>query len=255
MQTYQTLGQKQVALYDAAIKANKPDAITVASVAALKGHGANEAFVDMSKLPDSYVVQPKKNIDFRNDVTLKKMLNFEASDIGYQIDKQVQLKSVSVSNKATREVINTAYFHPNGEFIVWEHAFKQANNVANAIPLNELGMQSFIQAVGAANTKNLKVAFLANIQNKEFWAITRQTYNEQKKPFDQMLSFNRGTAEFTRFMGSPNLASKFFGFANHHRAINNRVPTKIVIMPKQVETKGTDPKVPIGQLWAALVFH
>jgi hypothetical protein len=259
MQTYSSRGERALTSYEAAIKANKPDAITVTSKEGLKSHGKNEAFLDMQKLTGSYIVDVKPDTWFRGDSAHKTLLNFKSSDIGFEINKSLNFKKIIVRNFGSHEAINTASFDPDGRFVVWEAAFKQANDVADAIPLNELGMQSFIKAVGA-KTKNLKVAFLANIQNKEFWAITRQNYNDKKAGFDRVLTFERGTEQFKRYMGSPNLGSKFYAFANHHRAISNRVPSKIVIMPKQVKVEGViveegEPPERVGQLCAALIFQ
>jgi hypothetical protein len=187
----------------------------------------------------------------------KKILSFKSTDIGFQVDKSVRMNRVRIRTHGGAE-INTAAIDPRGHFVVWEVAFKEKNNFPDAIPLNELGMQSFIKVAGA-NTKNLKVAFLSDIQNKEFWAITRQNYNDRKATFEQVLTFERGTPQFDRYIGSPNIGSKLFGLANHHNAISNREPSKIVIMPKQVKLEGVfpepgEPPERVGQLWAALVF-
>lgn len=78
------------------------------------------------------------------------------------------------------------------------------------------------------------------------------------KTFDQVVTFQKGTPQFNRLMGSPNLSSKFFAFTNHHNAIGNKLPIKIVLMPKQVPVQDA-PEIPgkarpiIGEFWAALI--
>ena len=135
------------------------------------------------------------------------------------------------------------------------YAFKDKNTgFTHPLPLNEMGMQNFINTAGA-NTKDLETVILADIQNKEFWAIT-ENYNDKKQGFNQVLTFAKDTdkPQFLRFMGSPNLASKFYAFSNHHNALDDNVPTSITIIPRQAQGTSGDPDFVTG-LIAAIRFQ
>lgn len=73
-----------------------------------------------------------------------------------------------------------------------------------------------------------------DIQNKEFWDIIRKSYNEKRQKFDQVLTFESGSSQFDRIMGSPNFGSKFLGFGHHHNAIGDKIPDKVIVIPKDV---------------------
>ncbi|KAI1868396.1 hypothetical protein JX265_007219 [Neoarthrinium moseri] len=240
MDEYAKAGKTQVDSYEATVHSNKPDVLTVGSKAELQGKGPNEAFLDIRKNP-AYKIEEVKVLTSE----LKELKNFKSSELGFEI-KQGFVTQVSVRNGKDPEPINQGIYDPNGNYIMYQVAFKDGNNVADKIPLNEIGMQNF-QKVAGDNTKNFKAAFLMELQNKEFWGITRQNYNDMKQPFSEVMTFNRGTPQFERYMGSPNINSKFFSYGNHHNAIGNKIVDKIVIIPKQAENSG-------GKFTAALIF-
>jgi hypothetical protein len=90
--------------------------------------------------------------------------------------------------------------------------------------------------------------FIVNIQNQEFWNVVRASYDERNKPFEQVLTFTpeHNKAAFDRFMGTPNISSKLFGFSNHYIALGRNPPRSIVVIPQQ--STGAD------ELSIALVF-
>ncbi|KAK8003963.1 hypothetical protein PG989_003682 [Apiospora arundinis] len=243
MDDYAKSGKTQVDNYVTITKGNKPDVLTVASKADLAGKEKNTAFLDIRKNPN-YEVDEQQH-QYVN-VDLKELKNFKPAELGFDINAPGTSTKVTVRRASDKKDINIGTYDPKGNFIYYESAFKEANNVEDKIPLNEVGMQNFKKIAGD-NTKNFKVAFLANIQNKEFWEITRQNYNDVKQPYSQVMTFEHGTPQFDRYMGSPNINSKFFSWGNHHNAIGNKQVDKIVVIPKQVEGSG-------GKMTAALIF-
>ncbi|KAK8132089.1 hypothetical protein PG999_000262 [Apiospora kogelbergensis] len=243
MDSYANSGKTQVKNYVEITKGSRPDAITVASKKDLEGKKQNTAFLDIRKNPN-YEVQ-EEPFQFVN-VNLKELKNFKPAELGFDINALGTFTKVTVKRASDKQDINIGTYDPKGNFIYYESAFKDANTVEDKIPLNEMGMQNFKKIAGD-NTKNFKAAFLGDIQNKEFWEITRQNYNDMKQPYSQVMTFEHDTAQFERYMGSPNLNSKFFSWGNHHNAIGNKVVDKIVIIPKQAENSGR-------KMTAALVF-
>lgn len=260
MNTYETKGKQQESAYEAAIKSGNDDTPIVGTEAELSGHEPNKAFLDITK-NDQYKVSDE--IVTLSDIGLKELKNFRAGELGFDIQSSKRLQQTVVknvpgdpaANPASGDTINRGTYDTSGNFIVYQDAFKEANTVTGAkkTPLNEMGAQNFIRAAGD-NAKNLKAAFLTDVQNKEFWGITRQNYNDMKQPFSQVLTFKSGTPQFDRYMGSPNFGSKWLSFINHHNAIGNAVPDKIVVIPKDYELPGSKPPVTVGTLTAAVVF-
>lgn len=249
MDIYATSGKNQVNNFLSVTKApkgSKPDTQLVATEAELAKHGPNGAFLDIRK-SDKYKIEDM-TLHFSDLKTLK---NFKWSELGFDIKDAGFVSKMVVTNKAPGSpTIIQGTYAKNGQFIVYQDAFKAADTTPGTkVPLNEMGLQNFIAASKDApgGATNFKAAFLTNIQNKEFWAITRQNYNDKNQPFNQVLIFPRGTPEFDRYMGSPNFNSKFFSFANHHEAIGNKVPDKVIVIPKQAENSG-------NELTVAVVF-
>lgn len=159
------------------------------------------------------------------------------------------IKSIVVSNPKDGKTINRGVYDEQGEFIMYQEGFKDLQkDIPNAIPLNELGMQNFLKTAGS-NAKNLKAAFLTDVRNQELWAIVKNNYNDKEKSFDNVLTFERGSAQFNRIMGSPNFRSKMYGYGNHHNAIGGKVPNKVIVVPKQAQADDPD-----AELILAVVF-
>ena len=242
MENYERSGRRQVDNYETITKSSKPDTAIVQTEAELDKYKPNEAFLDYRKNQNYELVDARV---LTNEMKWSK--NFKLSELGFKIEPGKFVDRVAVLYRKDKGMVNRGSYDPDGNFIMYQDAFKKTNDdVAKKLPLNEIGMQNFINVAGD-NTKNLKAAFLMDVQNKEFWAITRQNYNDMKQPFDQVLTFEHGTPQFNRYMGSPSLFSKFYSFGNHHNAIGNKIPDKVIVIPKQAEGSG-------GQLTVAVVF-
>lgn len=243
MDTYEAGGQKQMNDYENIIKSGQDDTPIVDTVDDLAKYGKNKAFLDIRKNDQYQVV----DTDVMVSDSLKELKNFQSGELGFDIKNTGFLRQ-TVVNKAdggAGQMINRGTYDKGGQFIVYQDAFKEANTITGPkkTPLNEMGTQNFIAAAGD-NTGKFKAAFLTDIQNKEFWAITRQNYNDMKQPFDQVLTFKSGTPQFDRYMGSPNFGSKFFSFGNHHNAMGDGIPDKVIVIPKDVENSGN--KLTVG---------
>lgn len=245
MDSYQRAGVAQLGMYETTARGNKADTPIVQTQQELAKYGKNEAFLDFRK-NSAYKID-KQSVRLDDSVDLKVVKNFRSTELGFDsksVRGMTQI-SVYVEKSSGSPIMRGTYDHEGG-FIVYQTAFKKDNKVPGATPLNEMSMQSFISAAGD-KTKNLKAVFLMDVQNKEFWAITRQNYNDLKQPFTQVLTFQRNTPQFDRYMGSPNMNSKLYSFANHHNAIGNKIPTSIIVIPKQAENSG-------NKLTAAVIF-
>ncbi|USW57234.1 hypothetical protein Slin15195_G105530 [Septoria linicola] len=245
MTDYETLGRKQLDEYEAKAKSDSPDVALVKTEAELAQHPKDQAFLDVREV-SGYKVD--EQVIHTNDPALKALKNFGSSDVGFSLkDSPSMTRQVVVTNKESGEMINRGTYDTDGKFIVYQDAFKDAQKDVNPkIPLNEIGVQNFKNAAGD-KAKNLKAVYLTDVQNKELWGIVRQNYDDVKQPFEQVLTFQRGTPQFDRIMGSPNFSSKFYSFGNHHNALGNKVPDKVVVAPKQAP-EGT------GGLTLAVVF-
>jgi hypothetical protein len=243
MKIYESAGQKQLKAYEEVIKGNKADTKIVDVAEDLNKYGQNGAFLNVRKNSEYKCVDSEIMIH-----DLKQLLNFGSPEIGFSMKTVGRMVTTVVSPAGSNQIINRGTYDKEGRFVVWQDAFKENDKAPSnkKVPLNEMGMQNFIATAGD-KTKNFKVAFLMDIQNKEFWGITRQSYNDKMQPFEQVLTFQHGTPQFERFMGSPNINSKFYYFINHHNAIGNKTPEKVIVIPKQVENSG-------GKLTVALVF-
>ncbi|KAK2599120.1 hypothetical protein QQS21_005381 [Conoideocrella luteorostrata] len=265
MDFYENAGVTQLNMYDKAIKDRKPETRMVEAESDINEENKNKVFLNVRSC-DKYTVDDKKMM-VTDSPSLELLLNFKSDELGFDIKSPAAfVVETSVHLKGNGgSLINRGTYDEGGRFIVYQDAFKEADT-AKKVPLNEMGMQNFLNAANPKSQKsqNFKTAFLMDVQNKEFWEITRQNYNDLKQPFSQVLTFRRGTPQFNRYMGSPNFNSKFYSFANHHDSIGNKIPTSIVVIPKQVENpkKGIDykpgdpkPQTPtIGKLMAAVVF-
>lgn len=251
MEEYAKLGRQRIEHYEAAIKGRRQQTIIVESESELAKYGENEAFMDARKVKGYNFVWQALISD-----EIKSLKAFRSPELDGVTTKKHAGTHVIVHNEK-HEPISESYITKDGQFMIYQTAFKDTNKgIPGKIPHNELGLQNFMHVAGK-NAKNLQVIFLENVQNKEFWAITRQAYNDAKQPFDKVLTFQRGHPEtgaaFDRFMGSPNLSSKFYSFANHHNEIGNRVPYKVVVSPKQHRAKiGDNPST--HYLNVAVVF-
>ncbi|SMQ50234.1 unnamed protein product [Zymoseptoria tritici ST99CH_3D7] len=178
---------------------------------------------------------------------------FNSNELGFNLkDNKANVKMISIANKKGGAPINRGIYDTEGRFIMYQEADKRAQpKDGYQLPVWEMGMQSFIESA-PGKTQNLKVVFLMDIQNTEFYKIVRANYNEAKQPFDQILTFNSGTPAFNRIMGSPNFRSKFLAYGYHHNAIGNKVPDKVVVAPKQAQKLAEG--VSGTQLYAAVIF-
>lgn len=168
--------------------------------------GGFEAFWDIRQMPE-YLIDPQSSA-LAGEQDLKVLRNFVSPELGFSFKKDqgaAPVHRITVYNEATKQPINAGTYDTDGKFIVFAAAFKENQAgipPAKRIPLNEMGMQNFLTAAGE-KAKNLKAAFLFDVQNKEFWAITKQNYDDMKQSFDKVLTFERGSPQFDRYMGSP----------------------------------------------------
>ncbi|KAG6099711.1 hypothetical protein E4U30_006153 [Claviceps sp. LM220 group G6] len=247
MQHYEQEGTKQLHMYETKAKSHEPDTVIVATEAEVAHHPKNGAFLDINKNDELRL--EKQDVRLDDGPSLKVLKEFNSQELGFSMKDVGNLKQVAVyPSKSHAQFINRGTYDPNGRIILYQDAFKDLNvgQGAKKIPLNEMGMQNF-KSVAGEKTKNLKAVFLMDVQNKEFWAITRESYNARKQPFKEILTFPRGSPEFNRFMGSPNFSSKFYSFANHHNAIGNKVPDKVIVMTREHPNSG-------GKLTVAVTF-
>lgn len=256
MGNYEADAQVKVDNFRRAKEENKLDTKLVTTHAELEANEKFTAFLDINKLEKDYKLDEefKAGPGYRDFPELK---IFNKDELGFDMSAPKQMMRVVVTNggqTGTKPTINKGTYDKNGEFMILEEAFK-INDEKRKVPINEIGYQAYAKTAGE-NTKNLKGMFLMDVQNKEFWAITRTNYNEAGYNFDQVVTFKRGTpaetAQFERFLGSPNINSKFNSLTNHHGATGGREPTKIIIVPKQAKRADDTPN---GKLTAALVFE
>jgi len=246
MGTYEQGGKDAVTNYQATVKNGKEDTKILDPATddlSLLGKNPAEAFLDIRKNDQYQIVDTDVLI---SDV--KELKNFQSGELGFDIKSSGLLRQTVVNTADGRQMINRGTYDKGGQFIAYQDAFKDADTAAadKKIPLNEIGLQNFKAAAGV-NTNKLKAAFLMDIQNKEFWGIIRNNYNDLKQPFDQVLTFKSGTPQFDRIMGSPNFKSKFFAFGNHHNDIGDPVPDKVIVIPKDAPDSG-------NKLTVAVVF-
>lgn len=244
METYRAAGAAQMTNYEAILRSGKKDTPIVQTEAELAGVAKNDAFLDIHA-NDQYRLEARGVT--ASDV--KELKVFTSGELGFDPKVPPQLMSeIRVSN-SRGELVNRGTYDKEGRFIVYQDAFKEADTATGVkkTPLNEVGMQLFLAEAGD-KAKNFRVAFLSNVQNQEFWAMVKQAYTDLGQEFKQVLTFERGTPQFERFMGSPNFFSKFFSFSNHREAIGNKVPDKVIVAPKQVEGNTS------GGLAVAIVF-
>ncbi|CAK3917485.1 Hypothetical predicted protein [Lecanosticta acicola] len=262
MDDYQRDGRNQMAMYQNTIKQNTPDTAVVEDKAQLANHGPQKAFLDVTRNENYYITG--QQLGLADPYIKLLMANFRPSELGFSFEikdpkrEAYQLRAVWSADANVKNFINRGTYDPLGNFIMYQDAFR-TNERAPAderVPLGEMGLQLYQQALSTTQrtTGNLKAAFLMNIQNKGFWAITIQNYNDLRTPLDKVLTFKSGTPQFERYMGSDNLKSKFYAFANHHWAIGNKIPDQIIVVPKQaMKTDATIGQSP--QLIAVVIFR
>ncbi|KAG5923432.1 hypothetical protein E4U42_004963 [Claviceps africana] len=247
MSYYEKEGTAKLNMYQERIRSRAPDTLIVETEAEVAKHPKFAAFLDINKNNELDLV--KQDVRLDDSQELKMLKEFTSAELGFSMKDIRNLRQISVHPIRNHMVlINRGTYDADGKIILYQDAFN-ANNIgqgAKRIPLNEMGMQNF-KSVAGDKTKNLRAVFLMNVQNKEFWGITRECYNARGQPFSEVLTFERGTAEFNRFMGSPSFSSKFLSFANHHNAIDNKVPQRVIVMPEQHANSG-------GKLTVAVVF-
>ncbi|KAG5983916.1 hypothetical protein E4U55_006699 [Claviceps digitariae] len=249
MHVYELAGSKQLEMLDARIKSHAPDTLIVETEADVAKHPKNTAFLDINK--NDELMLDTQDVRIHSGGELEILKEFGSPEIGFSMKGVGVLKQIAAYPRGSHaQFMNRATYDPEGRMIIFQDAFNELNvgKGAKRIPLNEMGLQNFMNVAGD-KAKNLRAVFLMDVQNKEFWAITRECYNARGQPFTQILTFERGTAEFNRFMGSPNFNSKFFSFANHHDALGNKVPYKVIVIPMQHAEEGK-----VGKLTVGIVF-
>ncbi|CAG8956015.1 hypothetical protein HYFRA_00008871 [Hymenoscyphus fraxineus] len=229
MEFYAEKGRKQLNIYEEIVRSNKKDTETVLTKEDLVKHRKDSAFIDVTKSAEYEVYEIENWID-ESFAYLPKL--YKSEEIGIGLNRVPVLTTTTVYTEDTMGLICRATYADDGQFIIYQHAYKENDGVGE-IPINEIQMQNFF-AASKENAKNFRAAFFENIQNKEFWAITRENYNDMKQPYTKALTFERGTPQFDRYMGSPNIWSKFWGFGNHHNALGKPIPMRIIITPTQV---------------------
>jgi hypothetical protein len=233
MSDYEQAGAKQIKNYNEAVASDTEDTPILESKEEVAKHPLNTAFLDY-----------RKNTGYRATTDASKKLSslqsvwaYSEEELGFNIrdtDKVTQI-TVRKSDANEDQLVTEGSYDPEGKIIVYQNAFKEQNvQVTDPIPLNEIAMQNFIRVAGD-NTRNLKAAFITDIQNKGFFDITRKNYNDKHENFKTVLTFKAGTAEFNRYIGSDNVKSKMFSFINHHNAIGNKKIEKIVVAPMQAD--------------------
>lgn len=249
MPSYENAGISQLSNYQTAITKKVPDTKIVESEEDVAKEPVNRAFLDIHKIDELQLDTSLMRIDQEAEFSVLKT-KFDQSMLGFNMRSENNNHQITITpNKQPGVVIMRTTYNKGGKFIIFQDAFKEKNvgTGAKKLQLNEMVMQNFLTVAGEKSNK-LEVVFFMNIQNKEFWAITKQNYHDKGKPLSEMLRFQRGSPQFNRFMGSPNVHSKFFGFANHHGAIGNKIPKEFIVIPRQVEGSG-------GKLTVALTFE
>ncbi|SMR51210.1 unnamed protein product [Zymoseptoria tritici ST99CH_1E4] len=249
VEEYETDGHAAIAEYAEIAAGPGPDTLIGT---AIPGH---TAFPNFRSLEHYRVDEDDWEFDYKlqNGAYRDLLKIFNSNELGFNLkDNKANVKMISIANKKGGAPINRGIYDTEGRFIMYQEADKRAQpKDGYQLPVWEMGMQSFIESA-PGKTQNLKVVFLMDIQNTEFYKIVRANYNEAKQPFDQILTFNSGTPAFNRIMGSPNFRSKFLAYGYHHNAIGNKVPDKVVVAPKQAQKLAEG--VYGTQLYAAVIF-
>jgi hypothetical protein len=239
-------GKAQLASYTSVLARGGPDSEifkTKEEVDKATSNG-HKAFLDVKSQPQYiYSSNPGKG-SVVGDLENLKM--FRTEDFGFPLTPNYLVTEIRITksrdqpkagantntNQDTPGNIVKMTVDPGGRFFVMQESYKKDNLDIGKIPLNEMVMQGFLNVAGA-KSKNFKVMFITNIQNRLFWEITRKNYDATGHPFSHVVTFAKDTPEFNRYMGSDNINSKFFGFGNHHNALGNKRPVEIIIVPKQ----------------------
>jgi hypothetical protein len=189
-----------------------------------------------------------KKINNPTQGNLKSISLFHQDETTLVIKKTEAAQEIQIvsSADASKSIVKMT-IDADGRYFIMQDSFKATDQTGSGIPLNEMVMQNFLHVAGT-NADQFAVMFIVNIQNQEFWNVVRASYDERNKPFEQVLTFTpeHNKAAFDRFMGTPNISSKLFGFSNHYIALGRNPPRSIVVIPQQ--STGAD------ELSIALVF-
>jgi hypothetical protein len=239
-------GKAQLASYLSILARGGPDSeiFKTDSEVAKAISGGHKAFLDVKSQQEYvYSSNPGKG-SVVGDLENLKM--FRTEDFGFPLTPNYLVTEIRISrnrerskpgastntNQDTPGNIIKMTVDPGGRFFVIQDSYKKDNTGKGTVPLNEMIMQGFLNVAGS-KSKNFKVMFITNIQNRLFWEITRKNYDATGHPFSHVVTFAKDTPEFNRYMGSDNINSNFFGFGNHHNALGNKRPVEIIIVPKQ----------------------
>jgi hypothetical protein len=245
----ETAGRRQWEAYNAAVKIHTRDTQVVQDTSQLPAStsGARTVFLDVRSVK-GYRIQSKK-ISNPTSGNLKSISLFRNEEIGgfdiknNQAAQQIQINPSSGAD-AMKSIIKMT-IDDGGRYFIKQDSFKATDQTGSGIPLNEMAMQSFLRVAGA-NADKFSVMFIVNIQNQEFWNVVRANYDDYKAPFEKVLAFKAGTVAFNRLLGTQNINSMLFGFQNHYIALGRKMPTRIIVIPKEVPNA--------GELSIALVF-
>ncbi|RDL42244.1 uncharacterized protein BP5553_02223 [Venustampulla echinocandica] len=261
MEEYRIKGSERISGYEAAVSANRPDTRVV--------DDASQVKVEEPGLQESYlnIFKNKAYFEFGDDrgmrgADLRELTAFKAEHLGLDPSSIKQMKQITIKPKiedSTKGTSNPSQNNPpptdfisqggydrEGRYIIAQGGFK-ANDKTPAgqqrVPVHEIAWQAFAsvakesKGAQASRTKNLKVIFLMDIQNKGFWSIADRNYKEAGIPTNQMAVWERGdaaaTTRFERFVGSDNINGKVIALTNHHNAIGNKKLARIITLPKE----------------------
>jgi hypothetical protein len=228
-------GRRQWEAYNAAIKAHTRDTKIVSDKSKLPAEagGSRSAFLDVQSVK-GYQIKTKK-ISNPTQGNLKSISLFRKAETSVDIKNTEAAQEIQIVPSAdTSKSIVKMTIDAAGRYFVMQDSFKATDQTGSGIPLNEMVMQNFLHVAGK-NSKDFAVMFIVNIQNQEFWNVVRASYDEIGKPFDRVEEFTpeNNKVAFDRFMGTPNINSKLFGFANHYDALGKKKPLSIVVIPQQ----------------------
>jgi hypothetical protein len=228
-------GKRQWDAYLAAVRKHAQDTKIIQDKSQLPASagGVKTAFLDVQSVK-GYQIKSKK-ISNPTQGNLHSIGLFDEDETSLIIKNTEMAQEVQIVPSAdTGKSIVKMTIDSGGRYFIMQDSFKATDQTGSGIPLNEMVMQNFLDVAGT-NADKFTVMFIVNIQNQEFWNVVRASYDEAKKPFDRVLTFTpeKQKAAFERFMGTPNISSKLFGFQNHYNAIGKKTPKSIIVIPKQ----------------------
>ncbi|KAI9712382.1 MAG: hypothetical protein M1820_001595 [Bogoriella megaspora] len=177
--------------------------------------------------------------------TFPELKVFREADLSLDVKTLKSLREITVSDATSKAIIkpiiNRGTYDPNGEVIIAQVAFKANDQTPRdspeRVPVNEISWQAYASvAKGTDKQKRLKVIFFMDIQNRGFWSITAQNYEQAGIPTDKMHVWTAADhlESFQRFIGSDTINGKVRFLTNHHIAIGNKTLAKVITIPKQV---------------------